>query len=253
MATTITQPPRPPAQRPPAPAAPRRRTEIRPEIQALRALAVSTVVAWHYWPHSLTGGFIGVDVFFAISGFLITSHLLREVDKRGKVGLAQFWARRARRILPAAFLVLFVVAVATIVFVPELYWSQYLSETRASTAYVQNWYLAGEAVNYFAADNLPVARPALLVAVGRGAVLPHLAGADPDRRRAVRAVGRAAAPDDLLRPGGGHDRELHLLDLLHPRRPPAGVLHHPDPGLGVRPRRAAGARRGAEAAAAGGA
>jgi peptidoglycan/LPS O-acetylase OafA/YrhL len=86
---------------------------------------------------------------------LITSHLLREVDKRGKVGLAQFWARRARRILPAAFLVLIVVAVATIVFVPELLWSQYLAEIRASTAYVQNWYLAGEAVNYFAADNLP--------------------------------------------------------------------------------------------------
>ena len=58
---------------------------IRPEIQALRALAVALVVVYHLWPASLPGGFVGVDVFFAISGFLITSLLLREIDRTGRL------------------------------------------------------------------------------------------------------------------------------------------------------------------------
>jgi len=150
MATTVAQPPRPPA--PPSPATTElpRRAEIRPEIQALRAIAVAIVVIFHFWPHSLTGGYVGVDVFFAISGFLITSHLLREADRTGAVALARFWARRARRILPAALLVLFVVAIATIVFVPQLNWTQYFDEERASTLYVQNWFLAHQSINYLA-------------------------------------------------------------------------------------------------------
>ena len=60
---------------------------IRPEIQALRAIAVVTVVIFHYWPELITGGYIGVDVFFAISGFLITGHLIREVGRTSKVSL----------------------------------------------------------------------------------------------------------------------------------------------------------------------
>jgi peptidoglycan/LPS O-acetylase OafA/YrhL len=152
MATTVSQPPRPPAPPSPAPTETARRTEVRPEIQALRAVAVSIVVIFHFWPHSLTGGYVGVDVFFAISGFLITSHLLREADRTGAVGLARFWARRARRILPAALLVLFTVAIVTIVFVPQIYWTQYFDEIRASTAYVQNWFLAHQSVNYLASS-----------------------------------------------------------------------------------------------------
>src|SRR5262249_3840626 len=124
MATTVAQPPRPPA--PPSAAPPEvpRRSEVRPEIQALRAVAGSIAVAWPFSPRSPTWRFVGVDVFFAISGFLITSHLLREADRTGAVGLARFWARRARRILPAALLVLFAVAIATIIFVPQIYWTQ---------------------------------------------------------------------------------------------------------------------------------
>lgn len=129
--------------------------DLRPEIQALRAIAVSLVVVYHLWPKALPGGFTGVDVFFAISGFLITSHLLREVDRTGRVSLAEFWARRARRILPAALLVIALTAVATIIWVPENYWSQYFGEIRASTAYVQNWHLADAAVDYLAAENNP--------------------------------------------------------------------------------------------------
>ena len=130
-----------------------KRSELRPEIQALRAVAVVTVVIFHVWPEAMPGGFVGVDVFFAISGFLITAHLLREVQRTGTLSLWQFWARRARRLLPASLLTLFVCAVGTLVLVPQLYWQQFLTEIGTSTAYVQNWQLASDAVDYFAADN----------------------------------------------------------------------------------------------------
>src|SRR5436190_11967198 len=127
--------------------------EVRPEIQALRAAAVSLVVVYHFWPALLPGGFVGVDVFFAISGFLITSLLLREVDRTGTVSMTAFWARRARRILPPALVVLLFCAVATIVFVPLNYWQQFFGEMRASTTYGQNWHLASAAVDYFSSSN----------------------------------------------------------------------------------------------------
>jgi len=101
------------------------------------------------------GGFAGVDVFFAISGFLITSLLLREAERDGRVSLSGFWARRARRILPAALLTILAGAIATIVLVPLTQWQQFLGEMRASTAYVQNWQLAGDAVDYLASANAP--------------------------------------------------------------------------------------------------
>src|SRR3954451_2902571 len=131
------------------------RADVRPEIQGLRAVAVAAVVVCHFWPSALPGGFVGVDVFFVISGFLITSHLLREVARTGRVSLAAFWARRARRILPAALLVLALCALATLAFVPEVHRQQFFAEIRASTFYVQNWKLAHSAVDYFAAGDGP--------------------------------------------------------------------------------------------------
>ncbi len=129
------------------------RSRRRPEIQALRALAVLTVVLYHVWPESMPGGFVGVDVFFAISGYLITAHLLREVESTGALSLWGFWARRARRLLPAALLTLFVCAIGTLLLVPQIYWQQFLTEIGASIAYVQNWQLASDAVDYLAAGN----------------------------------------------------------------------------------------------------
>ena len=130
-------------------------SQVRPEIQALRAIAVGLVVVYHFWPRLLPGGFVGVDVFFVISGFLITAQLLREVDRTGRISMSGFWARRARRILPPALFVLMFCAVATVLFVPLNYWQQFFSELRASTTYGQNWHLAASAVNYFSADNPP--------------------------------------------------------------------------------------------------
>src|SRR3954466_4801528 len=104
----------------------------RPEIQALRALAVALVVVYHLWPEALPGGFTGVDVFFVISGFLITSLLLREVERTGTLSLTGFWARRARRILPAAFLTVAACGLAMVAVVPMSLWPQFLNELSAS-------------------------------------------------------------------------------------------------------------------------
>ena len=122
-------------------------------MQALRAVAVVIVVLYHLWPTRLTGGFVGVDVFFVISGFLITAHLLRELARTGTISLPRFWARRARRLLPASLLVLFVVLLTTIAFLPDSYWRQWIGEIGASALYVQNWLLAFNAVDYLAAEN----------------------------------------------------------------------------------------------------
>jgi peptidoglycan/LPS O-acetylase OafA/YrhL len=137
------------------PAAPTPRRRVREEIQALRAIAVALVVLFHLWPHAVPGGFLGVDVFFVISGFLITGLLVREVERRGTVSLTAFWARRARRLLPAALLVVLTCAVATVALVPVTAWDQFFAELRASAAYVQNWHLASTAVDYFAAHDAP--------------------------------------------------------------------------------------------------
>ena len=74
-------------------------------IQALRAIAVVFVVVNHFFPTHLSGGFIGVDIFFVVSGFLISSHLLKEL-KGGSLNFSRFYLRRARRLLPASLLVL---------------------------------------------------------------------------------------------------------------------------------------------------
>ncbi|MFS0886539.1 acyltransferase family protein [Aeromicrobium sp. 179-A 4D2 NHS] len=137
------------------PAAPRPARRLRPEIQGLRAVAVGAVVLYHLGLSSFTGGYVGVDVFFVISGFLITSHIASRVERTGSLGLADFWARRARRLLPASLLVLAVSLVLTRLFVPATLWEQSLRQIVASTFYVQNWALAGDAVDYSAQGNTP--------------------------------------------------------------------------------------------------
>ncbi|WP_296664759.1 acyltransferase family protein [Demequina sp.] len=128
---------------------------FRPEIQALRALAVLGVVLFHLWPGRLTGGYAGVDVFFVISGYLITSHLAREVTRTGRIALSRFWARRVRRLLPAALSVLVLTTAATYLWVPRSLWTQHLWEVIASATYWQNWRLTAEAVDYLGAENNP--------------------------------------------------------------------------------------------------
>src|SRR5688500_4109611 len=88
----------------------------RGDIQGMRGLAVLLVMLSHAAIPGFGGGFIGVDVFFVISGFLITGILVREIDRTGRVSLANFYARRARRILPAGTVVLVSIIVASALF-----------------------------------------------------------------------------------------------------------------------------------------
>ncbi len=105
MSTGLTAP-RPPA---PAPARPPARTGSltrMPGLDGVRAVAVAAVLLFHANPTWLPGGFLGVDVFFTLSGFLITSLLLTELDARGGIRFGRFYQHRAKRLLPAMFLVL---------------------------------------------------------------------------------------------------------------------------------------------------
>lgn len=122
----------------------RTRTAVRPEIQALRAVAVGAVVLHHGWPAVAPAGYMGVDVFFVVSGFLITGLLLRDVARSGRMHLGDFYLRRARRILPAAIVVLLTVSVATILLVPQRIWGSWFREFIASALYYQNWLLLAD-------------------------------------------------------------------------------------------------------------
>lgn len=139
MQCTVT----PPTQAP----SPRRREDI----QALRAVAVMLVVAFHLWPRRVTAGYVGVDIFLVISGFLITSHLLSS-PPRSMRDVAAFWGRRIRRLLPAAFTVILATAVAGWALLPESQWRSLARDAVASAAYVENWNLASTTTDYLGAD-----------------------------------------------------------------------------------------------------
>ena len=126
----------------------------RADIQGLRAVAVLLVVLFHLFPGRVTGGYVGVDVFFVISGFLITAHLLRR-PPTGRADLAAFWARRVRRLLPASLTVLAVTLVASRLVAPDITWAATAHEAGAAALYVENWSLARSAVDYLAADAAP--------------------------------------------------------------------------------------------------
>ena len=121
---------------------------IRPDIQALRALAILSVAVYHFWPHAAPGGFVGVDIFFVISGYLITGQLWRQVQKENKVRFAQFWARRARRLLPVSLLVIVATAFASLAIMPHTRSMLIFEEGSASAAYWQNWLMIFKSTDY---------------------------------------------------------------------------------------------------------
>jgi peptidoglycan/LPS O-acetylase OafA/YrhL len=118
------------------------RSQLRPDIQALRAIAVMLVISYHVAPQLIPGGYVGVDVFFVISGYLMTSHLGRELLSTGKIRFRAFYLRRARRLLPMALLVLLVTLGAGLLFLPRTYWLALGIQIPASALYVENWALA---------------------------------------------------------------------------------------------------------------
>ncbi|MEY2554626.1 MAG: hypothetical protein QOC57_2486 [Ilumatobacteraceae bacterium] len=136
----------------PAPRAEQRRQHLAP-LDGLRGLAVIAVLLFH--AGKLQGGFLGVDLFFALSGFLITSLLLGEADHRGRVDLLAFWGRRLRRLLPAVLLLLVAVTVITTIVasVPER--AATLSDGPWAQAYVANWHAIAGHRDYWASFELP--------------------------------------------------------------------------------------------------
>jgi len=115
---------------------------LRPDIQGLRAVAVLLVVVYHLWPDLLPGGFVGVDVFFVISGYLIIGMLHRELARTGRISLPEFYAKRIRRLLPAATATLVFVTVTTMTLLPLSLQPATLAEVVAAALNVQNWQLA---------------------------------------------------------------------------------------------------------------
>lgn len=124
----------------------------RHDIQGLRALAVLAVVGAHAigWPR---GGFVGVDVFFVVSGFLITGALLREIRTIGGIRLGAFFGRRARRILPAALVVLVITAATAFAVFPRARAEQTLVDALWSAGFAANWHFAAIGTDYFHADD----------------------------------------------------------------------------------------------------
>ncbi len=123
---------------------------FRPDIEGMRGIAVLLVVLYHVGIPGIRGGFTGVDVFFVLSGFLITELLVKEAARTGRISFVQFYARRTRRLLPAAILVLTVTLVASLLVLSPLEQSRYASSAVATSIYVSNLHFMRLAADYFA-------------------------------------------------------------------------------------------------------
>ena len=125
-------------------------------LDGLRALAVAAVIVYHFWPRILPGGFLGVDVFFVISGFLIT-HLLITSAQKGSFSLREFWRRRARRILPALLAMVFLCCLAAAILGGDLKHGL-RTQVAGALTFSSNWAAIRSSSNYFDQTSLPLFR-----------------------------------------------------------------------------------------------
>ncbi|WP_203815738.1 acyltransferase family protein [Paractinoplanes ferrugineus] len=130
-------------------------SRFRPDIEGLRAIAVLLVVSAHVGLPGLGGGYVGVDVFFVISGFLITSLLLREAERTGRISVPRFYARRAVRLLPAAAVVLVGTLIAARFRLPLTRLGEFAQDALAATGYFANLRFAALGTDYLRADQAP--------------------------------------------------------------------------------------------------
>ena len=119
-----------------------------PSLDGLRGVAVASVVVYHLWPAVLPGGFIGVDVFFVLSGFLLTSLLVREVDATGKIRLGRFFVRRTRRLLPAMLLMLTTLAIYAAAWANTVELERLRRHGLAALLYAANWLFISDGTTY---------------------------------------------------------------------------------------------------------
>src|SRR5690349_6131012 len=122
----------------------------RPYLDGLRCLAVYLVVAFHAGLHRFAGGFVGVDVFFVLSGYLMTRILVRELAQKRRIGFRHFYARRFRRILPAAGATLLASAFVYGVVATPFEGLQAGGDFRSAFLYFANWHFFAQSTNYFA-------------------------------------------------------------------------------------------------------
>ncbi len=139
----------------PTPGSAHGRGTFRPDIEGLRAIAVLAVLAYHARVPGIGGGYIGVDVFFVVSGFLISGLIVRELRATGTISLPTFYARRARRLLPAALVVIAATVLASAILLPPLRVGDVGLDGAASALYVGNIRYALQATDYLQADADP--------------------------------------------------------------------------------------------------
>ncbi len=125
-----------------------------PALDGVRAIAVGLVLADHGGVPGLPGGFLGVDVFFVLSGFLITSLLIEETSRTGRIGLRGFWVRRARRLLPALVVMVLAVVAARDLFAPESV-AGLREEAVAALFWMSNWMFVAQHTDYFSTGAPP--------------------------------------------------------------------------------------------------
>jgi peptidoglycan/LPS O-acetylase OafA/YrhL len=125
---------------------------FRPDIEGLRGLTLLAILGFHVDMPGVAGGFVGPDIFFFISGFVITGQLWREVSTTGTVGLRKFYGKRARRLLPVSATVGVATAIASALLLPPLQAKSALMDGIASALYVPNFWFIGQQVDYFAGN-----------------------------------------------------------------------------------------------------
>jgi len=128
---------------------------FRPDLEGLRGLAILLVLAFHAALPGFGGGFVGVDVLFVLSGFLITGLLLREHERTGTVSLRNFYVRRARRILPAAAVVLVLTLIASSILLAPLLVPSIATDAASAALSVSNYRFASQLMDYFATGVFP--------------------------------------------------------------------------------------------------
>jgi peptidoglycan/LPS O-acetylase OafA/YrhL len=126
-------------------------SNFRPDIQGIRAIAVTLVLACHAGIPWAEGGFIGVDIFYVLSGFLITGLVVREIKKTGTVSIRNFYARRAKRLLPMAALVLVFISIGTLFVFSLARQVEIGGDVFSAALYFVNWHFIVQGVDYFAA------------------------------------------------------------------------------------------------------
>lgn len=121
----------------------------RADLQGLRAIAVMAVIAYHFGIPGVSGGFVGVDIFFVLSGFFITRLLMREIEKHRRIRLARFWANRAKRLLPNGLLVVLCVLLVSALTLPSYRMNGISEDAVSAAAFFANFHFAARMVDYF--------------------------------------------------------------------------------------------------------